>query len=339
MLTKIFDVEFCVLQLKKKRIITCVCGRNASLQLDQNHLWVIDSRNKNVASAREIKGIFFSLRCGHGSRRRWPAINDVILFCATSLDFRLTSRNGKPRHFNFYLRSTALVLLAQTFFQHQTGHGSTMQQSQVCWAHYVWTPSRNLRAACETLTDPQRAHAVAALEYARRPRFARALRVFPAMEVRDVCARVHRTAPEDGRNKGTDNEIVHVELPSTPSVTLLPAWIRDAVVGMAGAHALIANQAMVRVRVAVVRGTPCPRWHVDKVPLRGLCTLYGPATVIWDEIERAPKYLETGDALFLRGASSRISHDLSALTHRSPLVEQTNPYPRLVVQTDCWLTE
>lgn len=211
-----------------------------------------------------------------------------------------------------------------------------MRHNQLCWAQFTWTPSKNLRAVCETLTDPQTAHAVAALEYAGRPRFAKALRALPAMDVRDVCARVHITTKKGKRKSGEDEEIIHVGLPSTTGLQLLPAWIRDAVVGMAGTHALITSEPAVRVRVAIVRGTPCPRWHIDKVPLRGLCTLYGPATVIWDKIEGVPKYLETGDALFLRGATCDISPEQRALTHRSPLVEQTHSIPRLVVQTDCW---
>lgn len=210
-----------------------------------------------------------------------------------------------------------------------------MGQNKVCWAQFAWTPSKNIRAACEKLTDPKTAHAVAALEYARRPKFAKVLQALPAMDIRDVCARVHITTERNKLESDGEKTVVHVGLQST-KIQLLPAWIQNTVIGMAGAHALITNESAVRVRVAIVRGTPCPRWHVDKVPLRGLCTLYGPATVIWDENERVPIYLGTGDALFLRGATPDVSHEQRALTHRSPLVEQTLSNPRLIVQTDCW---
>lgn len=206
------------------------------------------------------------------------------------------------------------------------------RQTPPCWIHFTWTPSKNLLKACETLVNSDAAHAVARLEYTQKPLIAGILWALPKLDIRDlrVNVRLNRN-PLENRNL----ETAQIEFPNLTGMWL-PTEIRKVIIGMAGAHAYISQESNVRVRIATVRGTPCPRWHVDKVPLRGLCTMVGPGTVIWDSVEQSSMQLQSGDVLFLRGVYPENTYDQSALLHRSPHVESEVLKPRLVVQTDSW---
>lgn len=110
----------------------------------------------------------------------------------------------------------------------------------------------------------------------------------------------------------------------------IPTAVRDALCDMAILHSSLSGHGRVRGRVAVLRGTPCPRWHVDKVQLRGICALLGPGCVV--KHEGKAMHLQTGDAAFIGGATSDADWD-DAVWHRSPLVSDNAV--RMVVQTDC----
>lgn len=97
-------------------------------------------------------------------------------------------------------------------------------------------------------------------------------------------------------------------------------------------HGLITGSELIKARVAVVYGTPCPKWHVDKVDLRGLCTLYGPGCCIMDEGELN---LNQGDVVYMKGIGEAEREKFHrGVIHRSPIVEHDCRIPRLVVQTD-----
>lgn len=140
------------------------------------------------------------------------------------------------------------------------------------------------------------------------------------------------------------------------SVRQIPG-VEEALCELAGAHADVTGRR-VRGRVAVVSGTPCPRFHVDKVQLRGFCALYGPGCVVAGdgmvdlgaggagdvgvrEFERAVVkdksgllFTETGDAMFLVGD---VDGDAErGMVHRSPWRNKWWEGVRVIVQTDCW---
>lgn len=83
--------------------------------------------------------------------------------------------------------------------------------------------------------------------------------------------------------------------------------------------------------MSLVRDTPCPRWHVDKVRLRGSLTLVGPGVevAVAGRVER----LAEGQAVLIPGAEVDARASDCAVWHRSPRVDRD---VRLVLQTDCF---
>lgn len=110
----------------------------------------------------------------------------------------------------------------------------------------------------------------------------------------------------------------------------IPRFLVDTLCDMAVMHSSICGEHTVKGRIALIRGTPCPKWHVDKVKLRGICTLIGPGCVARQDDQVLE--LESGDALFMKGCGADEKWE-EAVWHRSPLVSKTDL--RLVVQTDC----
>jgi hypothetical protein len=147
----------------------------------------------------------------------------------------------------------------------------------------------------------------------------------------------------------------------------LPPVALRALRELALAHASATNVHRVVGRVAVVRGTRCPRLHVDKVRLRTIATIFGPGTVVAPRdaidmeallsqysVNSIPKLcsssqehdaylltapdrlvkLNAGDVAFLVGAGSDTNNlDLDvASVHRSP--RRPAHCRRLIVQID-----
>ena len=108
--------------------------------------------------------------------------------------------------------------------------------------------------------------------------------------------------------------------------TLLPPFVGAPLRALAAAHLAATGAPRVAGRVALLRGTPCPQWHVDKVPLRGLLALHGPGVEIAAEggaPRRAGELLaaetvETGDGVLMRGAGVHAEDLQHAVWHRSP---------------------
>jgi len=110
----------------------------------------------------------------------------------------------------------------------------------------------------------------------------------------------------------------------------LPDEVSERLAQVAGAMARQAAEAMgclwVRMRLDVVEGDACRRFHLDNVSARLICAICGRGTQYGvaaaegsvDRIEEAA----TGAALFLRGALFP-SGEASGLLHRSPSIEGT----------------
>ncbi|KAI0566245.1 hypothetical protein FGB62_11g120 [Gracilaria domingensis] len=139
-------------------------------------------------------------------------------------------------------------------------------------------------------------------------------RCLPPMDVRDIILNVR------------DNK-ASISSPCR----YLPDVLRDALCDMAVVHSSLCNVCKVKGRVSITRGTPCPKWHVDRVRMRGICSLIGPGTVVKEHNETL--HLCTGDAIFMRGAGMGEKWE-QAVLHRSPHIGEHDV--RLVVQTDCW---
>ncbi len=93
--------------------------------------------------------------------------------------------------------------------------------------------------------------------------------------------------------------------------------------------------ATLQVRIDVATRRSCPKWHVDAVSARLVCTLRGPGTE-WGPIgpegtPRALNRLETGEVGLFRGALWP-GDELAAILHRSP--DASPERPRLCVIID-----
>lgn len=200
--------------------------------------------------------------------------------------------------------------------------------NRTAWIQFLWTPSLALHAAIDALSPSHApsstaSHAIASnvhkLEHGPPRAF---LHRLPALNLRNIPLAV-------------DHSHRIVSLPTLYAL-LLPPCVRDPLLDLAAAHAAVTGGATVRGRIAVVYGTPCPRWHVDKVVLRCICTLYGPGSVVWQSEVEAERELHAGDVVLMRGAGVDGAKASYATTHRSPEVPEDAPAPRIIVQTDCW---
>lgn len=137
---------------------------------------------------------------------------------------------------------------------------------------------------------------------------------------------------------------------TTGLYNLLPSRVLAPLLDLALLHGMEIGASRVHGRVALVYGTPCPKLHVDKVFLRGLCTLQGPGCVIapdypldgsgdvriLDEDGIGLVHIKTGDAVLMFGADSDADLIDRAMLHRSPIRKMDFREPRLIIQTDCW---
>jgi Protein of unknown function (DUF1826) len=64
-------------------------------------------------------------------------------------------------------------------------------------------------------------------------------------------------------------------------------WLRE----LAELYAVLADADRLGLRLCVTRGQPCPRFHVDRVGLRLICTLRGPGTQWLDHADVERRYL------------------------------------------------
>lgn len=119
-----------------------------------------------------------------------------------------------------------------------------------------------------------------------------------------------------------------------------PGPERKMLIGDAGALALIYSQVMgsdhVRVRFDVSDGVMCPKFHLDHVPARLLCTYRGPGTQYVPEVHLEDSKqignMKTGAVGIFRG-TKWMSEERSSLLHRSPAI-QPGKGPRLLLVID-----
>lgn len=113
-----------------------------------------------------------------------------------------------------------------------------------------------------------------------------------------------------------------------------------------GRFAAITGTDTVALRMDVVTGNACRRWHRDCLPLRMICTYRGPGT-LWvpparaplalnhadDELASQASQLQAGDVALFKGCGwAGQSHDAGTV-HRSPRMEGTG-LMRLVLVLD-----
>lgn len=98
----------------------------------------------------------------------------------------------------------------------------------------------------------------------------------------------------------------------------LPAPLAADIAALITRYAAIGGWRRVEARLDVTRGVPCPRFHVDRVASRLLCTYRGRGTQ-WLEDPDDPDAigeLGTGDVAIMKGSVH--ADGATALPHRSP---------------------
>eukprot|EP00177_Eucheuma_denticulatum_P007456 GFKZ01013572.1.p1 GENE.GFKZ01013572.1~~GFKZ01013572.1.p1 ORF type:complete len:197 (-),score=20.95 GFKZ01013572.1:1042-1632(-) len=143
------------------------------------------------------------------------------------------------------------------------------------------------------------------------------LQLLPPFELRDIA--IEKPKPSQ-------------RLPSLPSPFNLLGPLSTALQTLAHYHfALNPETEELKGRVALFRGTPCPKWHMDRVRMRGMVTLAGPGSLVFeqdDDTDGRVRECKTGDVLLMSGAGRKGDRD--GLWHRSPDWDGV----RVVVQTD-----
>jgi len=120
----------------------------------------------------------------------------------------------------------------------------------------------------------------------------------------------------------------------TPRGAGRAAFVED-VAAQVALFASLACCDTVRLRLEVVRGDACRRWHRDCVPLRLICTYRGPAAQwVPPELANAPmsapdddsphaRSLALGDVAIFKGCGwPGLAHD-GGIVHRSPRISST----------------
>lgn len=106
--------------------------------------------------------------------------------------------------------------------------------------------------------------------------------LFPGdYDVRDiVLSREEIASFSKASGLSSKTEWLHLLFPPVVRKLRLSSEIAKALIALAKSHADITNAPKVLGRIAVVRGTPCTRLHVDKVRLRTICSMYGRGSVL-----------------------------------------------------------
>jgi hypothetical protein len=136
----------------------------------------------------------------------------------------------------------------------------------------------------------------------------------------------------------------HFDACGTPSGEPRDAFVAD-IAGLVSRFAALAATRSVRMRLDVVTGDACRRWHRDCVPLRMICTYRGPGTQ-WvppasgaaalarpdDDAPQAMAFDASDVALFKGCGWPGQVHD-GGIVHRSPRIDGTG-ITRLVLVLD-----
>lgn len=111
----------------------------------------------------------------------------------------------------------------------------------------------------------------------------------------------------------------------------MPRPLADDVTSLLHTAAAVGGWSRLEARLEVTRGVPCPRFHVDRVHTRLLCTYRGRATQFMpDETPEAqPHDLACGDVAILKG--SLHPDGTRPISHRSPPANPDGPARLLLV--------
>ncbi len=152
--------------------------------------------------------------------------------------------------------------------------------------------------------------ALDALSGARLPRLRRRL------AVKQVHAAVHSACIESGADLCAESLAVEMEQ-------------------LAAHAAKVFASPLIELRLDVTDGQPCPKWHIDAVPGRMLCTLRGPGTEYGpigpDGAPQTVHHMARGAVGVFRGVLWP-GRELAAIVHRSP--PRGAGGPRLLVVID-----
>ena len=107
-------------------------------------------------------------------------------------------------------------------------------------------------------------------------------------------------------------------LPVPPPVTMM-----QDIHLLTGLFAVVSRQVTVRLRLECVTDDACTRWHVDAVPLRLLCTYYGPGTewLAGDDEASVPGEVGSPCVALLKGRGFPGEPEGGCL-HRSPALSR-----------------
>ena len=112
------------------------------------------------------------------------------------------------------------------------------------------------------------------------------------------------------------------------------AALVEDVAFLSRAFAKLMGGDFVRIRLETASRTTCPKFHIDKVKARLLCTYRGAGTQyvrdIHADIASRYRQVNTGDVALLRGLDFPAPESCTLL-HRSPMVQEGDPTRFLLV--------
>lgn len=139
----------------------------------------------------------------------------------------------------------------------------------------------------------------------------------------------------------------HFDVCGIPCDQPRDAFVAD-IASLVTRFAALAQSRTVRLRLDVITGDACRRWHRDCVPLRLICTYRGPGTqwvppawgaaVMARPDDDAPQAMafDTGDVALFKGCGwAGQTHD-GGIVHRSPRIAGTGTTRLVLVLDAAW---
>lgn len=112
-------------------------------------------------------------------------------------------------------------------------------------------------------------------------------------------------------------------------------WLLRDILTLAHQYRTFSHTQELRVRLEIIIGDSCRRFHVDNVPLRLLCTYAGPGVQWRYQDEEAIHQTNTGAITLLKGLKFPGWSEERAILHRSPpLSACSTPTQRLLLTVD-----
>lgn len=139
----------------------------------------------------------------------------------------------------------------------------------------------------------------------------------------------------------------HFDADGTPRGQPRDAFVAD-IAGLVACFATLVPTPTVRLRLDVITGDACRRWHRDCVPLRLICTYRGPGTqwvppalgaaVLAQPDDDAPQAMafEAGDVALFKGCGWPEAAHEGGIVHRSPRIARTGVARLVLVLDAAW---